>query len=163
MIRPLIIAAFVALSPAAAFAGDPVVQFETENAEMNTAIGSALDSMDAFLSHVLDSQGNAADGALVKVALETSYGHENIWVDQFTVASGGGMTGKLANEPNDLPGKHFGDTVKFDRASLRDWSVFLDGKLYGNFTTRVMLPHLDPDSRAQLEQVLSATPVPQDW
>ncbi|MCB4455900.1 hypothetical protein [Leisingera sp. McT4-56] len=43
---------------------------------MNAAIGSALSSMDAFLSHVLDSQGNAADGALVKVALETSYGHE---------------------------------------------------------------------------------------
>ncbi|MEW2913208.1 DUF2314 domain-containing protein [Leisingera sp. JC11] len=163
MIRPLIFAAFVALSPAAAFAGDPIIQFETEDPEMNAAIGSALSSMDAFFTYVLDSQGNAADGALVKVALKTSYGHENIWVDQFTLASGGSMTGKLANEPNDLPGKHFGDTVEFGRASLRDWSVFINGQLYGNFTTRVMIPHLDADSRAQLEQVLSANPVPQGW
>ncbi|WP_082018105.1 DUF2314 domain-containing protein [Leisingera sp. ANG-Vp] len=163
MIKPLLLSAALALGATAAAAGDPVIQFETSDAEMNAAIASAQGSMDSFFAHVLDSQGKAADGAMVKVALKTSYGHENIWVDQITLAADGGMTGRLANEPNDLPGKHFGDIVNFDRTDLRDWSLFTGSELYGNFTTRVMVPHLDEENRAQMEQLLSKHPLPAGW
>ena len=57
-----------------------------------------------------------------------------------------------------------GDRVDFSLDMVRDWSFTSErGLLFGNYTTRVMVPHLDQSTAEQLRAVLSPAPVPNDW
>ena len=104
-------------------------------------------------------------GAMVKVAMPTSDDQiEVIWVEPFKGLGGDKFVGLLANAPNDLPGREQGSEVQFTRDQVQDWSFWGDDqRMYGNFTTRVMLPHLDADQAAQLRAILSHSPLPNGW
>lgn len=71
-----------------------------------------------------------------------------------------GFVGTLANEPVSPPGRHAGDMVEFSLSQISDWSLSANGALYGNYTTRVMLPQVDDATRALLLQVLSEIQYP---
>jgi len=71
--------------------------------------------------------------------------------------------GLLANDPVSFKG-NAGDAITFSADQVRDWYVFgADGKMYGNYTTRVMLADLSPELSAQIEAMLSPTPLPDTW
>lgn len=163
MIRPIILSAALAFGAAAVLAGDPVVKFGYEDPEMKFAVSEAQETLDLFLNHSFDDSGRSLPGTMIKVGLEAPYGQENIWVENFSLRTNGWMNGQLANEPHDLPGLHYGDSVTFHREDLRDWGLFSGGTLFGNFTTRIMLPHLEEEERDRLKDALSPNPVPQSW
>lgn len=163
MFKTFCLSAAIALSATFALAGDPVINFADDDPEMNAAISKARNSMELFLQHATDASGTGLQGSLVKAALKTDYGFENIWIQNFKRHANGQISGELANEPNDLPGKHLGDRVTFDPSALRDWSLWIDGKLYGNYSTRVMLPRMDETTRQDLSEILSNAPIPADW
>lgn len=145
---------------------DGVVYYDGDNLTMNEAQDAAKSSLPDFLAHKLDANGQAVDGALVKVAFQVTRdgvsGHEVIWVGSFGQEDGG-YTGLLANQPVDMGG-NAGDQVAFTEDMIRDWTYQgSDGKLYGNYTTRVMLSDMDSAQAAQISSLLSTDPVPTRW
>lgn len=135
--------------------GDEMVQFRDQDAEMNAAIAEAKASLPQFLARLDAGETQPADS--LKVAFSTSQGNEHIWVRQIA-RKGDELTGTLANEPNYMPGQHLGSVVTFPVALVSDWSYEKNGKRWGNYTTRVMLPYLEPDDAAAVRESLSDTP-----
>ncbi len=149
--------------PLTALAGDDVVQFGQQDPEMQSAIAEARISLPQFLANTQGADGQSIEGAGLKVEFNAeSEQSEVIWIVPFA-PRGDGFVGILANEPTSMPGQHAGDMVEFSEAQIADWTYSADGKLFGNYTTRVMLPHLDDATKTQLSQILSENPVPEGW
>ena len=157
----------LALTPVAR-AQDPIIQFAGDDPEMQAAMQEAVRSLPRFLSEALGADGVSRDGMAIKVELQADGSvagmtEEIIWVAPFARIDGG-FAGLLANEPQALGGLKAGDRVDFSQEQIVDWSFpGPDGKVYGNFTTRVMLPHLSDDERATLTEALSELAVPDFW
>lgn len=152
------------IGPAEAGSGDGVIEYRDTDRDMNAAQAQARIHLPAFLEAVMHEDGMARDDAGVKVAVPIENGgHEVIWVSPFGQKDGK-FIGRLANEPNQMPGYHVGDVITFDSTQVRDWFFTgSDGKMYGSFTTRVMLKHMRPAAAAQISQVLSANAIPANW
>ena len=136
--------------------GDAMIDYASDDAVMEVAIAKARASLPRFLD-----QAAAADlsqgGWLVKWAHPVPGGNEHIWV-QLTRVAANRIEGVLANAPNGFAGA-VGDPVTVPRSEVSDWSFTSDdGRLHGNYTTRVMLPALDAASRAELEAILAPLP-----
>lgn len=142
---------------------DPIIQFSNEDAAMNAAIAEARSTYGQFLAHF--EAAGAADQAnyMVKVGLPTADGGvEHIWVDNLR-REGGRLSGALANEPAGLPGMHRGSHVQIDDDLVSDWALITPEGLYGSYTTRVMLPYMDPDTAAEVRLMLAPSPLPASW
>jgi len=155
------------LGPVAALAQDPITEFGTGDREMNAAMAAAQDTLPLFLVNVTDEDGLGLPGASVKVAFavdRSDMTSEVIWVGPFRWDGGDGFVGLLANEPHALGDLGLGDPVDFSADMVRDWSlVATDGTLYGNYTTRVMIPRIDAASARELRAVLAKEPIPAGW
>ena len=139
-------------------AEDKVVNFDGGDAEMNAAIAAARKTLPVFWKHMQDHAGEPSS---LKVGLPTSKGHEHIWVSDIE-AKGDKITARLANDPDDLPGLKLGSPVSFTEAQISDWAYEKNGKLYGHYTTRVVIKHIDPAEAAQVRAMLSENPVESD-
>ncbi len=135
--------------------GDEMVQFQNQDAAMNAAIEEAKTSLPIFLAR-LDA-GDITPSDSLKVGFPVGEGNEHIWVNQ-VARKGDELTGTLANEPNGMPGLHQGSPVTFSVDLVSDWSYEKDGVRWGNYTTRVMLPYLDPEQADAVRASLSDTP-----
>lgn len=135
--------------------GDEIVQFQAQDAAMNAAVAQAKATLPAFLTRLDAGDIQTADS--LKVGFPAGEGHEHIWVDH-VARKGDELTGLLANEPNAMPGLHQGSPVTFKIDLVSDWSYEKDGKLWGNYTTRVMLPYLSPEEAQAVRANLSDTP-----
>jgi uncharacterized protein YegJ (DUF2314 family) len=63
-----------------------------------------------------------------------------------------------------MDGLNAGDAVAFTTDMVRDWSITeANGRMWGNYTTRVIVPQLDAETAAALGAMLSPDPVPSDW
>lgn len=149
-----------------ALAGDEITQFSPDDPKMNAAIGEARKTLPSFLGYAFASGNTAPANTSLKVAFPTQNdGHEIIWVDSLQRSGANAFKGKLANAPNWLPGKKRGSPVRFTADQIRDWNLAdpATGKLFGNYTTRVMLPHLPADQRQQIKSILTSKPLPKGW
>ncbi len=163
----LIVATFLVNTGEGASADDAgsVVTLAAGNVAMTDAEAAARRHFDRFLAHVLAPDGAATYGAAVKIAVPTGNARaEVIWVTPFARTSDTDFLGVFANAPRDIPNATLGDAVRFDRDQVRDWSfVGADAKLYGSFTTRVLLPHIAQEEAANIAAILSELPIPTAW
>lgn len=150
---------------ASAGGGDPVQEFASGDAKMNAAMDQARATLPAFLANETDANGNAAPNTSVKVAFDIrNDGAEIIWVSQFQWDGGTQMNGLLSDQPNYMDGLNAGDAVAFTTDMVRDWSITeANGRMWSNYTTRVIVPQLDAETAAALGAMLSPDPVPSDW
>ena len=152
----LVLAALWALGAAPALAQQP--QDHTElvapsDPEMNAAIAHARETLPRFWA-AYDAH-NGQD-FMLKVAFPIQpSGAEHIWIDA-VVRQGDHFTGTLADEPEYMPGLHFGSPVTFTEDQISDWMVGRAGRIYGFFTTRVLFSRLTGDERAQYAGIESA-------
>jgi len=154
------------LSAFSAVAQDPVINFAVDDPEMSRAIAEARAHVDLVLSKLVSEDGEIHPALNLKAGLpvnQLDIEVEVIWVEQLRL-DGDRFFGVLANEPAYLPGLNLGDQVSFTRADIADWSVFsTDGRMYGHYTTRVLLRDL-PRSEAQpIEDLLSPDALPEAW
>lgn len=144
--------------------GDPLTAFSDSDATMNAAMAEAQSTVLLFVTNTFDTNGNGSPNGTIKVAFDTPEGPEIIWVGSLQTDGTNGFRGILVNQPNYMEGLNLGDPVQFTTNMVRDWSLSLpDGTLFGNYTTRVMIPYIDTDTATYLNSVLSPDPVPADW
>ena len=152
------------IGPAQAGASDPIITAQTRGTAITLAEERARTHLGSFLHYALDDNGIARDNAAIKIVMSAHGGDDEVvWVSPFAMRDGR-YVGILANEPKTTETKHVGDPVAFDAAQVRDWYFFGDdGKMYGSYTTRVMLTEMAPNTARQITQILSPTPVPAHW
>jgi uncharacterized protein YegJ (DUF2314 family) len=137
---------------------DELTFFSPDDAKMNAAISQAQKTLPIFWAK-LDAHDPAVSEELVKVALPNTHdSQEHIWM---TVESHSALSvhGRLANEPVDLPDVHHRDEITVETSKISDWAYTKDGKQYGGFTLRAMLPSAKPEERRELQETLAPTPL----
>lgn len=132
--------------------------------DMSAAELNARRHLDRFFAQVLDGRGAASSDAAVKVALPLPDGGTALlWIAPFA-PDGERFVGVLTPQQRDVGDYRVGDLIAFGRDQVRDWSFFgEDGKMYGSYTTRVLLAALDPAMTAGIADILSDEPLPADW
>lgn len=153
------------LAPEASQAGDPIINYEKNDPRMSAAITEAQGTLGIFLTNTLGANNMSLEGSSLKVSFDAAdYGDEIIWVSDFSHTSKGRYVGYLANEPNHLPDKHNGSKVSFDTDQIRDWAYYsTNGKLFGHYTTRMMVKTMPQKQAKPILDMLSDHPVPESW
>ena len=152
------------VGPAQADTTAPITVSQSNQAGLAEAEMQARSHLTTFLDFALDDQGRARENAALKISM-TGYGgtDETIWVRPFALRDGR-YVGLLANEPKSTDTKHVGDPVAFSADQVRDLYFFGDdGKMYGSYTTRVLLRDMAPQTARQITRILSPTPAPAHW
>lgn len=139
-----------------------IVAYEGHSAAMTAAIAAARKTLPNAIE-AATRRGDISPALSLKVTFQVSTGREHIWVDSIR-RTADGFAGILANEPRYLAGKRMGSSVDFSRDSIIDWSLTgADGRWFGQYTTRVMLPDLPPDEVRRIEARLAASTEPGSW
>ena len=129
----------------------PISYVENDDPEMNGAMALARKTMPEFTKAFRSADPNNKDFS-IKVKFGDDKSGEHIWVGdlQYTPA---GYTGVIANVPEATPGLSMGDTVQIEPGNISDW-MYLDNKhkLYGSYTTRVLLKRMSPEERKQFDE-----------
>ena len=163
MLRALFVATALSLSigsPTQALA--TVVREQQEDPQLLTASQQALSTLDLFLDKAMDGRASLP-GAAVLVLVPTDAEPEALWVKDFKIKWNGRWVGAMANQPVAIPGRSVGERIRFDRGSVVDWSYRQDDKLYGHYTSRVLLRRQSSEVRRQYEPLLAPQPVPDEW
>ncbi|MBI1360890.1 MAG: DUF2314 domain-containing protein [Alphaproteobacteria bacterium] len=84
-------------------------------------------------------------------------GDAQVWVEA-VAKEGGAYSGQLAAETAELPGVERGETVDFTEAQIIDWSFVSAERLYGHYTTRVLLPRMPPERADAMRSMLAENP-----
>lgn len=152
-ILTLTLAAFAMTAPVAAQAqrSDNVIDVSSNDAAMNAAIGKARQQLPDFFAHLAKPQIGEHSFSVKFDLLPEPGKAEYIWAEVIS-RSGGVTTARLANNPVDARFK-LGDTVKVRDEDIVDWGYFRSGVMQGHFTTRALLPGIDP---AQAEGIRKA-------
>jgi uncharacterized protein YegJ (DUF2314 family) len=130
---------------------DPVISVSGEDKEMNAAIARARSEVDAFIT-ILNAHG--ADSFSVKMPVHDGKQVEHFWLTNVTYADGV-FTGEIDNDPEFVHTVKLGQTVSVKKEEISDWLYMKDGKMYGNYTVRVLLPKMDPDEAAKIKAMLA--------
>jgi uncharacterized protein YegJ (DUF2314 family) len=146
---------FCLLAPSHVLAqGDPIVNYRKDDRAMSQAVSAANRSLPRFERLF---QGQEAERFEVKVRIPHANGNEVIWMNVDSI-NGDSISGRIANNPVHLPDLQKGSPYTSSRRQIADWGYTRDGKLYGHYTTRVMLPSVPQDVREYLRRVLSPEP-----
>jgi uncharacterized protein YegJ (DUF2314 family) len=126
-----------------------IVQVSSEDAEMNRAKAEARAGLPAFMAH-LARPGAGEEGFSVKFDLGRT--GEFIWASELS-RENGRLSGALANEPVDSRYR-LGQRVIIPEADIIDWTYRRSGRAEGHFTTRILLPRLEPAQAAEVRAAL---------
>jgi uncharacterized protein YegJ (DUF2314 family) len=138
--------------------GPEAVKSRADDPSLEAASDQARASIEVFWK-AWDQPGPTDDAFRLNVGFPARGGGiENSWV-ALSSRDGERAVGKLSNQPIYFPGK-IGDEVNFDLSAVSDWMFRRDGKIYGMFTTRALLPRLSPAEAARVKAMLSEAPLP---
>ena len=131
---------------------------KADDAEVNAATTEARRTLPRF-RRLFESRPADVENYWVKVAMPTSSGGEELlWIDHLGWA-GGAVEGQIENEPVYLKGLHIGSKVRLGEGAIADWSYSKGGKLYGHFTTRVLMRRASAAEAKDVLGLLSAEPI----
>ena len=135
---------------------DKVVYVDGDDAAMNEAIAQARAHVDVFARELAGSSDDRLFA--VKKAFSDSGGTEHMWLsDVKAVATG--FEGRLENVPEKVTGVKKGERHTVTREELSDWLITDEqGRMWGGYTLRLVLPTLTPVERLQFEQRLQPLP-----
>ncbi len=127
-----------------------------EDARMNEAIAQAKAHLDTFEREL----ATATPGRVftVKKGFATPDGTEHLWIIVGRAANGG-FEGVVDNEPRAVAGVAYGDRHFVARDDVTDWMITdAEGRRWGCYTTRVLLPWMPEEQRLRIESKLQPLP-----
>ncbi len=141
--------------------GDRIINTTADDAALDAAITQARATLGVFWARFdakLPSVGNYA----VKLRMTGEDGfQEFIWATPVSHTDDE-VTARLANEPQHLRGLSLGSEVRVKKDLISDWGYERHGKVYGQYTTRVLMSRMTSDERAEVEGLLSPIPLEAD-
>lgn len=155
----LVLSLGVALSACSA----PVDPEAAREAAYRQALAAATAEARAHLAYFWVHEQAPAESEYdfrLKVALPRGDGHPGrveAWVDS-AARDGDRLSGQLAADTPELPGVGRGEVVTFAEADILDWAFFSNERLYGHYTTRVMLPKLPPEQADAMRSMFGDNP-----
>lgn len=115
--------------------GDPVMEIDDEDKEMNNAMAIARETIGEFIKELNSPSEDKI--CMIKMSIDNEGRKENIWIDNVKY-SNGRFIGTLANVPNS-PQYELGDEVSIEESDISDWAVlFKNGTMVGGYTIKVM-------------------------
>lgn len=150
------------VGPAQASVKAPTIKAQSHIAALTKSQILAQGQFSQFLDHVLHDDENGTSA--IKIALPQDGGTEIlVWVKP-TGLSDDRYSGTMVPDRNAVGAQVSNASVAFDVEQVRDWSfIGKNGKMYGNYLTREMLPDMAPKTARQIALVLAPTPVPAHW
>ena len=128
----------------------PVIDLSSGNAEMNAAIAKGRATLPTFWASY-DAPKSSETGHSLKVRFPNPRNNgEHIWMAEVRKLADGLYSGRFANAPVHLPGKHVGDLVSFRDADISDWMFMRNGKIVGGETIRPMFKSMPKAEAAAL-------------
>lgn len=154
--RTLAAALFLALAACSGEAADPEAEFQRELAAAKEAARASLPFFwERFAQPFADDYDFSLKAALPR--RDGQPGVEEVWIEHIARAPDR-IVGELAAQPSHLGNLGEGDIVNVQDSQIVDWAFFSGDRLLGHYTTRVMLPRLDPMQQDWLRGLLSPTP-----
>ncbi|NML06927.1 DUF2314 domain-containing protein [Sphingomonas sp. G-3-2-10] len=130
-------------------AHDRIVDVAKGDPEMQAAIAKARAELPGFFARSAAPQSGDSY-FLVKYNLTPQGTAEFIWAE--VIAHKGDTTiARLINNPR-APGFAKGQQVTVRNADIIDWGYVKNGVMQGNYTTRILLPHMAPAEAAALRR-----------
>lgn len=134
-----------------------LVESGSDTAAVAAASADAAKTLNLFWDKLDHHEAGASD-FMVKLAMKTKGGGtEFIWAEPLS-HSDQEIVARLANDPVHLGNLSFGSVVHVAPSLIADWCYEKNGKLYGHYTTRVLLPRMTPEERAEASN-LAPTPL----
>ena len=129
---------------------DLVTSVRSDDPAMNAAIDRARSEVDVFIK-ILDA--GDADSYSVKVPITDHGKTEHFWLSNITYADGL-FTGSIDNTPEVVSNVKMGQQITVKKTEISDWLYMKNGKMYGNYTVRVLLPKMPPEDAAKIRAML---------
>jgi uncharacterized protein YegJ (DUF2314 family) len=150
-----IVAAFaIALLHMSCFAQNPHDVAASDKA-MNDAIALARASVHRVQLQL--ERGN--NQTSVKVPMVDGAAVEHFWLRNVSFnRKTAHFSGLIDNDPGMVRNVTIGQVVTVPAAQISDWLYMQDGRMYGNFTLRVLLPRMPPAEAQRLRATLSVEP-----
>jgi len=138
MTKQLLVTVVAAFSVSCQQPNENLAMIDASNPSMLKAMTDARESVATFISALKSPEDNKF--YFIKVPLRDGETVEHIWADSVEY-TGGTFTAKIANHPQLVPGKKFGDEVSVPKAGISDWAIFSDKGtvLDGGYTTKVLM------------------------
>ncbi len=129
-------------------AGDGVISVDSDNSEMNRAKDRARKELAEFYARMKSPKAQD-EGFVIKFNLDPKFNRaEFIWAGNLEWVDGQ-LFGTLNNVPQN-PNFQQDQRVTIPQRDIIDWAYW-DGKtVQGEYTTRVLLPMMDAETRAQV-------------
>lgn len=129
--------------------------------DLSAATVQARERLSYFWEHFLAPQVDEFDFSL-KAAIprrDGLSGAEDVWLDNIAKAPDK-IIGELSIAPRYLGTLEKGAIVEFQENQIVDWAFWRGDKLFGHYTTRVLLPRLDQLQQDFMRPLFEASPDP---
>ena len=156
MIRALFLSCLLALAACSGEASDPDVQYQKD---LSAAADRARAKLSFFWEHFDAPEADEYDFSL-KAAIprrDGQPGAEDAWLENIA-RTDAKIVGELTVNPRYLGELREGAIVEIQPGQIIDWAFMRGDALLGHYTTRVMLPRLDPQQAEWLRPMLVGTP-----
>jgi uncharacterized protein YegJ (DUF2314 family) len=156
VLRTLLLSLCLALAACSGASNDPDAEFDRELA---AAVDRAKAKLTFFWEHFEAPEVDEYDFSL-KAAIprrDGQSGNEEAWLENIA-RNDDRIVGELSVDPRYLGDLREGAIVEVQPAQIVDWAFMRGQALLGHYTTRVMLPKLDPQQAEWLRPLLSGTP-----
>lgn len=132
---------------------DGVVTVEASDAEMNSAIAKARETLPTFWKTFAHPKPNENNFCL-KVKITDKNGVEHFWLSDIA-RTNGAVFGTINNDPDIVHNVKLGERIKISEPDISDWLYERDGKMVGNYTLRVLFKQMPPDEVKKLKSMLA--------
>jgi uncharacterized protein YegJ (DUF2314 family) len=149
--KPLALCLLFCLGTMAIWGDDPVIMVDSDDAAMKAAFVKAKSQTDDFIKIM---QSGTVSGCSVKVGITDNKQTEFFWLDDLTYTNGV-FSGTIDNDPELVKNVKIGQKYDVKKEDIVDWLYMKDGKMYGNYTVRVLLPKLSKEDADKMRAMLA--------
>jgi uncharacterized protein YegJ (DUF2314 family) len=145
------LSALLLLLASVALAKDSVVGVAADDAQMNAAIARARSEVDRVIKALA-----AGRDVSVKLAVREGSQVEHFWLSDVTYSTATeSFSGKIDNDPDTVRSVVLGQKVSVRKGEITDWLYVEGGRMYGNYTLRVLLPTMPKEEADRVRSQLS--------
>jgi uncharacterized protein YegJ (DUF2314 family) len=129
------------------------IEISENDAEMKAAVQTAREKLPTFWKEFDKPEKGDSDFAL-KVKIEDEHGAEHFWVSSLR-RQNDKLFGTINNDPETVKSVKLGQEVEVPEANISDWMFMRDGKMFGNYTLRVLFKQMPDDEVKKYEAIMA--------